>query len=394
MSDQISEKLNSFLKVLSGYNSGVVSDSFVMERFKALEYDDKVWCYFNVKNKSCVSLKEKFREEINQYFLDKVNELAEKYHTEVKSTHVSSMIYMFTNTVYFHYFDYRLHWSDCVRVKLGKGKIIPITQLDDVEEMLNNIPDRTNRGNEIIEKINIISSLPYIEDIRPRSHWAADKYEIYSVFFDVKFWDYIHNNYVKEYIGDIRSLNSCDLSITYLESKYKEFHKDAIKNMDEELFLRALKNNQTFQEKFYRLKEKCKRKKEQLNLRMHYDENAVFLKCGYKVLHMWKFNDLFTGFENEMEQFFEEKINEQFLLCEKVESCIKEINSCKNRLWEASYIDGTVTITILDPDDGEMIYRKEIEMCDECDVKERIQDVMLSLLDYAENYRGIRFFWR
>ena len=62
------ERLDWFWIEMQKYIGGDNTVENVLESFNKLDYSDKLWCYYTIKRKSCIDLKELFKNNINQYF--------------------------------------------------------------------------------------------------------------------------------------------------------------------------------------------------------------------------------------------------------------------------------------------------------------------------------------
>lgn len=386
------ERLDWFWIVLQKYIGGESTDKDVLESFDKLDYSDKLWCYYTIKRKSCVNLKELFKNNINQLFSNMLNSLNDEK-ISVLLKQVSPKIYKVYCRAEFSYLDYTLFEEEIIKVKIQKGDILSLDYEENIKKGFSQLQERIKQCENILKRIKHISTLSYVKSIIPYSHWAAEKYNFCMLHFNVEFEDYIHSKSIKEVIGKI-SIPANQLSEHYISEKYEKYKKEMLVDLENELMKYVLINNQSYQNTISELKDMCD-KTDYLKIRTSNDYRRITLLNGYVPIFEYEYNkqDMFGKFEEKVKEAFISRIQKQIEQSTKIKSYVDLINACKNKMWEAEDKgDGLICLYLFDPTkDKRNIGYKNISLCDSVDIEKDIYHTMNSLLEYAENYFGIRF---
>lgn len=394
------ERLDWFWISLAQYSSNEITKEVVLDCFKNLDYEDKLWSYHTIKNKTCVELKDEFLEIINQCFFEETSILENSYdNINIKIVHLSPFIYDVKIEKSYNYLDYKLYDWDNLRIKLKGDKILPLSCLSEIENKIVKLESDLQKINELLLQANEINNMSYVKSFSPISHWVTAQSKIDKVPFKLVFENYIHGNTFKEEIGEISSITLSQVNKQLVENEFKYFNDKRMKKLDRELMLSSLSKNSKFQNAINRLVDKINNSGYQYLLKIKYDENAVFLRQGMYALCVWKFNNRLTGFEEEVEEFFNEKIDIYLDLFKKLQFLIVDINCCKNNMWKAEFVNGSVNLYLLDPcfsENNIIAYRMvSFDYIDDFikidSVKRTFQNTMDVMMEYAENYKNIRF---
>lgn len=385
------ERLDWFWTDLQGYINGGKTSEYVLESFDKLNYSDKLWCYYTVKRKSCVDLKEHLKNIINQYFMKLLDSLKNDRIT-ILLKQISPKIYEVQCRTEFSYLDYILFEEEIIKVKVQKGDILSLDYEEDIKNGVTSLQERINQCENILKKVRHISTLPYIKSITPYSHWASEKYELHSLHFNIEFEDYIHNKSIKEKIGEI-SIVSRSISESFIKEKYNQYKNDKLVNLENEIMKTALMNNQLYQNVISELTDICNHH-DYLKIRVSNDYRHITLLNGCTLVFEYEYHkqDLFGKFENDIKKLFVEYINKQIEQYEKIIEYVKLVNACKNKMWKITHFDGNfITLYLLEPSTNKELKFKHVSLCNSNDIRKDIYDNMKYLLEYAESQYGIRF---
>lgn len=385
------ERLDWFWIDVQGYISGEKISEEVLGSFDKLDYSDKLWGYYTIKRKSCVDLKELFKNNINQHFMKLLDSLKNDRIT-ILLKQVSPKIYEVQCRTEFSYLDYILFEEEIIRVKVQKGDILSLDYEEDIRKGFTSLQERIKQCENILKKVRHISTLPYIKSITPYSHWASEKYELHSLHFNIEFEENIHNKYIKEVIGKT-SIVSNKLSESYVKEIYDKYKKESLVDIENEFMESALKNNQLYQDTIYELQEICS-DISYLKIKVSNDYRRITLLNSYCCVfeYEYKKQDLFGKFEKDIKEIFISYIESQIEQYLKINSYVSLINSCKNKLWKVTHFDGnSITLYLLDPNTNKELKFKYISLCNSINIKQDILNNMKYLLEYVENHYGIRF---
>ncbi len=390
------EKLDWFWRALVDYHENKISEIQVLEYFNTLEHEDKIWCYFATRKKSCVQLSELFKDNINQCFYDMIDSLKhENNDIIITLKHTSPLIYTADCRIEFQYLDYVLYENNTIKVRIGKGGLFPTDCDSEFKPIIENLLQKKLQAHTILQNIHRINTLPFVKEILPYSHWAATTYPLSHLDFNIIFEDYIHSKYIKEIIGTLR-ISSAGIGKRYIKEEYEKYRASALSYLTNEYHYAALKNNSEYQKIIRLLKDKCSLLENMsLEIRVSDNYNRITLLNGCTCLYSWECTNDFTGFEEKIYKKFNRLINRQQKQYFKIKEYIEVINNCKNKMWKATGFDGdNITLHLYEPESGIEIKSIRISLCNSYDIKKELTNSMSDLLELAENYLGIRFFWR
>ena len=385
------ERLDWFWIDIQHYIDGKATVERVLESFNQLDYSDKLWCYYTIKRKSCVDLKEPFKKNINQHFFNMIETLYDE-RINISLKQVSPKVY----EVHFHskflYLDYKLFEEEIVRIKIQRGDILSLDYKTEIYDAFSRMKERIKQCDDVIKRIKYIASLPFIKSIVPCSHWAARNYTFRDLNFDIEFEDNIHNKYVKEFIGKEYNIPSTKIFEPYVKHLYYKFKKDALTNLENEYMTFALKTDTLYLNTIDELRCLCN-EIDYLQIRVSDDYRQIVLMSGDTHIFQYEYKkeDLFGIFEEEMKNSFVTHINKQIDKHKKIATYVDMVNNCKNHLWSANYYGNVVTLKLFDPVTNQRIHFNNIYINSTNDIKNCILTGMRELFDWAENYKGIRF---
>lgn len=391
------ERLDWFWVKMQKYKNGESSDKNVLAFFDKLDYSDKIWCYHAIKKKSCVDLKELFKDNINQYFFNMLETLDDE-RINVIFKQVSPKIYEVNCRTEFSYLDYTLFEEETIKVKIQKGDIFSLDYEEDIREGFFQLQKRIKQCENIFRRIKHISTLPYVKSIVPYSHWASQKYNFRVLHFNVEFEDYIHNKNIKEVIGKINvSTDQFFYNLKFehdIKETYERYKKEALIDLENEFMMSALERNQTYQNVISTLKDMCD-KTDYLKIRVSDDYRRITLLNEYEPIFKYEYSkqDMYGKFEENVKENFMYIIEKQIEQITKIKLYVDLINACKNKMWSAIYKgNGAIYLILFDPTkDDKNIGCVNIPLCNSVNIEKDICHGMNSLLEYAENYLGIRF---
>lgn len=326
------EKLDWFWNMLCQYKNGKVAEDDVVSAFKSMDYNDQVWCYKNIKNKTCTSFKEQFKEIINKIFFDSLKCLQDE-HTDipgflVNCNHVSPLIYVVEMISRIPYLDYNCYEKVSVKIRAYGGVLIKV----DLSSELGILKNRVNDAHQKLEIINECSSLDYIKSVTPRSHWDTTHYPFSELYFTFTFFDHIHNSYIKEEIGKYEPSLYDQISLEKLKKYYNDFKNSALDKLRNEQIKTVLMNNSKYKEAIERLSAMCFGN---LELRVSSDFRRLWLMCGYKELDMYEYcmDYNFDSLGEVIFKRFEDKIKNIYRIKNIIDSLCDSINSSNNHYW-------------------------------------------------------------
>ncbi len=327
------EKLDWFWNMLCQYKNGKVAEDDVVSAFKSMDYNDQVWCYKNIKNKTCTSFKEQFKELININFFDSLKCLQDE-HTDipgflVNCNQVSPLIYVVEMISRIPYLDYNCYEKVSVKIRAYGGLLIKV----DLSSELGILKNRVNDALQKLKIINECAGWNYIKSITPISHWAATHYPFCELHFIFTFHDHIHNSYIKEEIGKYESGLYNPITLERIEKRYNELKKSSLNELKNDQIKAALMNNSKYREVIDKLKSICYGNVE---LRVSSDFKRLWLVCGYKELDMYEYStkDNFDTLDEVIYKRFEDKIRNIYRIKNIIEFLCDLVNSSKNQYWE------------------------------------------------------------
>ena len=384
------ERLDWFWIDIQGYINGEKTSENVLESFDKLDYSDKLWCYYTIKRKSCVDLKDHFKNNINQHFMNMLNSLNDDRIT-ISLKQVSPKIYEAQCRTEFSYLDYTLFEEEIIRVKVQRGDILSLDYEENIRKGFTCLQERIKQCENILKRVRHISTLSYIKSITPYSHWASEKYVLHSLHFIIEFEENIHNRYFKEAIGKT-SIIANQLSESFVKETYNKYKKEALVDLENEFMESALKSNHLYQEMIYELQELCDATGYlQIKVSNDYRRITLLNGCSCILEYEYKKQDLFGLFEKDIKNIFMSNIENQIEQYSKISSYVSQINSCKNKLWKVTNYGNSIMLYLLDPNTNKKLKFKYISLCDSINIKQDILNNMKYLLEYVENYYGIRF---
>lgn len=306
--------------------------------------------------------------------------------------HISPKRYSICCKSEFPYLNYVLFEEVAVKINVQTdGTILSKNYEDDIKKAIEELYSLVKEGKKYLCIIDGISALPYIKSILPCSHWATNNNAFHTLKFKIEFVDNIHSKYIKEIIG-IKTLSVNQLSNTYIQELYNECRKEKLKELENEIIESVLKNSSSYKNLIHELQTGCTNTS-YMRIKISNDRRKIFLLSGQVCIYEYEYyDDLFGEFEKEVKEKFIVQINKQIQQGNKIRTYVKAINGCSNNIWACSDYDGDhITVYLYDPILKNEICCKNIWLCNSVDLKGDIANGMNSLLEWAENYKGIRF---
>lgn len=378
------ERLDWFWNELIKFKNHECSVDDVLLSFKSLSYDDQVWCYLNIKNKSCVQFKEDFSKIINDRFKIFLSELSHKYDLKISYNRTSKLIYTIKIQNEYTYEGYSLYDYSSMKLKMRSG-ILQYT--NEIEKKCRHLAANREKNLVLLENMKDFSKLPFIRSILPNSHYECKYYLIDHVSFDVVFEDYVHNKHIKEKIGTYTHTLS-NITRQNILDKYQTFKSEAKNNLNNYMITQMLKNDSSYSYYISILMEEYK-KVPNLQLIVSGDLQEIILrkKNEYKTICIFNYNsskDFIGIFEEEVYELFKKHIDNEFKTYEEftkiqksIEEIVQRVNSSKH--WRVKLSDKNKGYIITLYIDGELIGNRDIILNYDTD-QEKIQRQFISKL--------------
>ena len=239
-------RLDWFWNALSEYKKDESKKDSVIESFGAMDITDRIWCYQNIKGKSCVDIKQELAENISQYYMQKIYDLQnDDKNIDISIIQKSSLIY----TVYMKYNmlfdDYQCYIYRTRRIKTKKRLFIC-----DIDSIKDDVLQLCNQADNCKKQLNLLrdfKNMWYINAIHPKSHCIAQTKELYWVPFVIEYRDHIHSKYIYESIGlkeyyPFNEKKQLVITKENLLSDYKMFKHNATQNLKIEIQSYVLRN--------------------------------------------------------------------------------------------------------------------------------------------------------
>lgn len=323
------ERLDWFWNALSEYKKDESKKDSVIESFGAMDISDRVWCYQNIKGKSCVDIKQELAENINLYYLLQIKQLSILYpEVSVDVQHISPLIYQINFSVDFVYGTYLLHDKATCKVKVKNKLFMP--DMGFIKEEIADFYASYQHNKKVLFNLKEIEKLDYIQYIQPVSHYLADNKLISEVSFDVCFEDHIHNRYIKEDIGYI-NYPIAAITKRRLTKDYAKFREEALKALDAEFIDAVLSNSHELSD-FIELH---KAKNGMLGLRrsgnkVFYIRNSVDIEyCLLEIKNNTHIDEMACQVKNRYDMC----LRKEHIIENIMDKYIGIINAAKNNMW-------------------------------------------------------------
>lgn len=330
------ERLDWFWSALTDFTKSKQGIEDLLDTFSKLKYSDQIWCYLNIKGKTCVDHKDEFKNVIFNSFKTELNYLSTEYsHNEnikITCNQISPLIYEIKCTAILKYLDYNCFESTQRKTRTKKG-ILPDDVLTEIRNDLNNLYADISKSRKILKKVNSLCNLPYIQSITPTSHYAAETYPLSKLHFKVCFEDYICNKFLKELIGEkVLLLNA--INEFCLDGLYKSFRNIKIDGFKNLFIKHALKNNSNYQNAIRMLSDICSQT-DGLCLRVSLDYRRICLTDNLFAQMQYEYSksDRFDTIGDKVFKIFSEKIDEIKIKRSIILKYINMVNSCVNNMW-------------------------------------------------------------
>ena len=385
------EHLDWFWSSLSSFLMGDTKIENVIDAFDAMDIEDRLWCYQNIKGKSCMDIKQELAENINLYYIQKIYDLQNIDNniriSVVKTSPLIHTIYMRYNIPFD---DYQCHitWSEKVK---EKNRLF-LCDTDKINRITEQISLLSNVAHDYIIQINHIkelTELPYIASIHPKSHQIAEKYDIYFVPFVVKYIDHIHNKYIYETIGvkeyyifqtNIKTLQRTpSITESILKNDYKMFKNNAIQNLELEIqsyvlrhisalknFIDSLQDPEGYQLLYHKNKIICKEPDKYSN---NFYENEIIFALDDKT-------NLQTVYKTIFDKIYY-KNRKMCLLKSVMKKYMDRINRCNNGIWHMDNEGSGYYISMLASNNVvDQAYLEITEPYSKVSIEKQLHDVM------------------
>lgn len=396
------ERLDWFWNALCNFQSQLLSENDLLIAFDSMDYTDKLWCFENIKNKSCVSLKEQFKQSLNKDFFVSLESISENENIYIYYKHISPLLYNITCKYLMSFEGYDLFEKVERKIRLKHGIIL----MDTLEDITKDVDSLCNKLKLIEKKIALIKSwtkLPYIKSICPCSHFNANKFQLSELFFKISFQDHIHSSFLNEDIGlwNERLLN---LNLSIINDTYEKYKKNALCDLENDFIKHALKNNGSYQKAITIVKNKCDIPVNQpLSLRISSDFRKLSLLSNLDLICEYDFKreDIFDEIGSKIEVLFLSRINLLIKYRHALSECMEIINQCTNKMWRIRNCDGEIILYLFI--NGKMtnhqlitdinfldIHKIDFEGDHKDEILRRLYENMCRLIKHTEYHYGIR----
>lgn len=345
------ERLDWFWSNLIDFKNTKIDISDLLNIFLKMDYSDQVWCYWNIKEKSCIACKEDFKKVIFKSFETKLEQLSSGYsqneNIQITCKQVSPLIYEIKCFMTIKYMDYNCFEFRLRRAKTKKG-VLPGDVLTEIHNDLNNLYTEINKNKQMFKKIGTLCSLPYIESITPVSHYAAETYPLSKLRFKVCYKDYICNKFLKEKIGE-ETFSLFAINELRLQASYVKFKNEKINEFRNLFIKHALKNNSSYRNVIDKLSDICSQI-DGLDIRVSSDFRRICLTDNLFTQMQYEYSktDEFNTIGDKILKMFSEKIDEIKARRTIIAKYINLVNSCVNSMWHLRYNEFKDSSLILD----------------------------------------------
>lgn len=400
------ERLDWFWNSLSRHISNNSTDDEVFEAFSLMSYEDQFWCYRNIKNKSCVSLKDKFKEILNLAFESYLNQIKEDNpKLNISFDQKSKLIYMLNCKCHDTLDTYKYNIIKSFKIRKVSG-IFPLSNIDKVSisQNIDLTYNSLNRLRNEFDNITTLSQLPYVKCIHPRSHWASENYPFYELIFVIEFNDYVCPDTNDTVNVSTVELYGSELSKDNIEKLYNNNLHDSLNRLKQLQFNRFLINNISYQEELKNIQKMFSDFSEDyftIKISSNCTE-IVLLEDNIEVSRFTVSSDSdLTYLPNNVREHFcsiYSKVK-KYVDCYKI--CFNQVNNCKNGLWKISCDSNNkltpqkiLYLTIDGTTFNKTLREIRFDNYDNLNCLEKIKSVveenMKSLMYHMENIRGIR----
>lgn len=343
-------RLDWFWNALSEYKKDESKKDSVIESFGAMDITDRIWCYQNIKGKSCVDIKQELAENINQYYFSIVLNLFHDNKFNITIDHVSPLIYEIDTNLQFTYKDYTLYHFNSYKVRLTQKLFLP--DVNFLTDELTRLNKEYNVMNSWLMSIQSFCDIPYVEDIRPKSHLACNMHDINNVHFVVYYKDYIHNKHIPETIGS-KYYTINEISKHRLYEDYQKIRKSALDNLNKEIIKSVSERHSKFQEYLALVREQCANDNDDLFVYLRASERRILIMLNKNYLmddsvislYFTEYDDLNLVGE-KMYDYIVSVIERKNQLLNFVRDIVSKINSCGNSIWHADLFKNKLDISI------------------------------------------------
>ena len=337
------ERLDWFWIDLQKYANDKDSLEVLKSSFRKLTYEDKTWVYLNIKNKSCMDIKNEFINIINDEFLEWIDFLVGKYKndTRFKITRIELKRSMYFYINYYNEgYKATVYSKDFIKYK-------GIYKKENIDNLEFIVEEKSHKLDKMVEYIHDLEQIPYVQKIIPYGgEQAKSRYSIHDIKFNICFQDNFFNKYIKNYIGTETWIDYNSLTPNIIENFYKynleKFKENFYEN---EFYKMVLEKDPDFMIVINTLHKKCN-SLQGFDFKVSNNYKTIRLFYHSQSLFYWEFKDsyIFGEFEKELLKQINEKISQQIefskmnrnkkaKITKIVNSYIKQINSRPTTKW-------------------------------------------------------------
>ena len=332
------ERLDWFWNALSEYKKDESKKDSVIESFGAMDISDRIWCYQNIKGKSCVDIKQELAENINQYHFDIINNLFSNTpinNITVDFRHVSPLIYEIRFNWKVEYLTYTLYNFQEEKIRLTRGLFVIDKCI--IEEKFKEFIDKCKKDKKAIDNIIGLLDLPFIKTIKPQSHYWSSVSPIEDLYFEVIYEDNIHNRYIKEPIGSKIYYSVYAISKRKLNKDYDELREKALKRLDQEIIDSVISSTKELSDFIAanRVIEGTIRIRKSYNKLVYVRGSIDIASCLLEVDEDTKIDKML----DQVKRRYRMCIKKDFIIKNLMNKYVNIMNSCKNEMW---YVTKTI----------------------------------------------------
>ena len=333
------ERLDWFWSILQDYKTDATKLPYVIDAFRHMENTDKIWCYLNISNKSCIALKDEFKNELFLLFRQQIEDILKDYSFKCgykyDLTQISPLIYKLTIYIYVPYKCYVCKESISLKMRTSKGILLP-ENLEDIDQKAKRLYNLSKKIMNNINRISTLEKLDYIEEINPCSLTAANSFNFYDLHFRIKFQDYIYNRYIKQEIGKCLILPD-NITLNNLNSKYLYYSTKCHDQLENLYITHALRNNSLYMNTLDKMQNECFDK--HLDLKISEDYRRIYIMYNDTQIFYNEFseNDHLDNIGIKLYERFIKSLENLYAMTKIIDSLMIQISNCKNKLWNAKY---------------------------------------------------------
>mgnify|MGYP001771172256 CR=1 FL=1 len=331
------ERLDWFWNALSEYKKDESKKDNVIESFGVMDIADRIWCYQNIKGKSCVDIKKEFAENISQYYMQKIYDLkSNDNNIDISVIQKSPLIYMVYIKYNIPFDDYELYIPATVKIKCNSN--IFICNIYEIESVISELCSKSEQYILKLSELNTFMKLPYISSIHPKSH---HEHNLDTAIFVVEYLDYIHNRYITENIGHGEYF-ILDITEKKIINQYNMFKNNALQKLEIEIQNHVLREIRQLNDYIDTMSQK-----DGCTLTIYKNKIIAKFQGSADKRFLDKKNIFTLRNDSDISKIYDltrsainNQVRERLLLRIVMQKYMDKINQCDNELWSICPYEG------------------------------------------------------